>query len=614
MSSYNRHSYLGTLGDYPIKTGGEVVILPGKGKHPYNVLTGELVVWNPRKNKSLNAADIATEDNIAIAVGIGNPGEMATDLLHLGGNNFNLCDTKFVNRVTTPKQGTPQIVDVLFNDVECGTAYGVNIRLDDSYIRSTYGYNEKADYAFEVSAPCGKCSDCDDGEFSGEDLACLFVDAINETNMPPKSLRPYFQADHGDTQYKPFKAVRLFGGANTTQEFCLAPQDGACVDCDHYEGIKGIKIDGNIYTFTYTVNPKDNTKTLPGQLERIVEETNRVFEDNDIGGHAVLIDTIGKCFGRGIQINSCETGITYVLHDDSELSACNSYDPMSSKEKEAICKGCGVTPETVTFEYGFRIIVDHVEDDCNCDLPPNERTPNYYGRTVDVQFTGDSWRCFDHWSCEAQEQELPEGFGYFYQDQAHYKQDSGGRGRDWRNSNRFVGRIGLPDKWSRASNAINNIKCDETYCVYSSTYTLTKTPGSSPLNTKFYNTTSLGVVLIPSNDTTTQASFEEVLEALSARGVCTGGTLYCNVSVVVGVESDGNPIIDSDGGTLQLTVTIKPSEIDSAGTWESSNDGIATVGSDGKVTAVANGEVTITYTNTETGAVDSIVITITGQD
>ena len=66
MSNYNRHTFLATVGNLPVKAAGEKVILDGDDV--WNVLGGELLVWDKKRNITLGVADIATATDIAIAV------------------------------------------------------------------------------------------------------------------------------------------------------------------------------------------------------------------------------------------------------------------------------------------------------------------------------------------------------------------------------------------------------------------------------------------------------------------------------------------------------------------------------------------------------------------
>ena len=65
------------------------------------------------------------------------------------------------------------------------------------------------------------------------------------------------------------------------------------------------------------------------------------------------------------------------------------------------------------------------------------------------------------------------------------------------------------------------------------------------------------------------------------------------------------------GETLQLTATVKPSYADNKTiTWRSSDEKVATVDKDGKVTAVANGTVTITATSADGKHSATVTITV----
>ena len=82
-------------------------------------------------------------------------------------------------------------------------------------------------------------------------------------------------------------------------------------------------------------------------------------------------------------------------------------------------------------------------------------------------------------------------------------------------------------------------------------------------------------------------------------------TATCSVTVVVpvtGVSLNKTSMTLSVGGTETLTATVAPDDATNKKvTWSSSNTDVATVGDDGKVTAVAHGTATITVT-TEDGS------------
>ena len=80
---------------------------------------------------------------------------------------------------------------------------------------------------------------------------------------------------------------------------------------------------------------------------------------------------------------------------------------------------------------------------------------------------------------------------------------------------------------------------------------------------------------------------------------------------VTGVSLDQSSATLQPEGTLQLTATITPSDATNKKvTWTTSNNAIATVSSTGLVTAVANGEATITVKTRDGNFTDTCVITV----
>ena len=531
MATYNRNTILATFGNLPVKAAGEVVILPGDTSQVWNILTGELAVWDRKKNITLGVADIATAKSITISIGQGNPGELAKDLIHIGGDDFDLCKGNICTNVTKPSCGCPQVLDIFFDCTKCNETYTLPLHLDDSKVRSNYGFNEKAEYVYTITTECCSCDNCDP-EHNCEELACSFVDAINgKVQKDPKKIT-YFVKSNLTDQYQPFRAARIFNKPNSRKIFCISPVDSACENCVNLPAILGINIDGVITNFTYTTKPGDPTITLKGQMQRVVEEINKVLEP--IGGSAYRTPGTQSCCPYDITINTCAEKVSIVttslkVGSTAEIAPTLEFNPFTSQIKESHCKGCGASPEEVNLNCGFSIMVDPVEVPCDCQYPPNARVPNYYGRTIEPSFAGDGWVCNNHFWVESQKQSLPSGFGYFYQDKASFEQHNGGSGRNWRNSNREVGRLCLPDKFSRATNAHNLIKCKETYCVYN---ILSRDVDSSHFlqNAVHYYNTDMSQILIPEKDDLTKSTWEEILIALQSRNLCCAGDISCGVS------------------------------------------------------------------------------------
>ena len=87
-------------------------------------------------------------------------------------------------------------------------------------------------------------------------------------------------------------------------------------------------------------------------------------------------------------------------------------------------------------------------------------------------------------------------------------------------------------------------------------------------------------------------------------------------TLVTGITVSGGNSISTKGGTLQLAADVTPANADNkAVTWSSGDTSIATVDTNGFVTAKANGSVTITATAQDgSGVIGMANITITGQE
>lgn len=83
---------------------------------------------------------------------------------------------------------------------------------------------------------------------------------------------------------------------------------------------------------------------------------------------------------------------------------------------------------------------------------------------------------------------------------------------------------------------------------------------------------------------------------------------------VTGVTLDKSSLTLAEGGSAQLTATVKPDNASNkAVTWESGDTSVATVDTNGKVTAAGAGTATITATTQDGGKTATCVVTVTAQ-
>lgn len=531
MATFNRTDFIATCGNRGLKKGG-VQLFPCSGAGcdtPYNLYGGEFVVYNPRTGVTYGIADLPNATHIAMGVGVGEPTGLATGIVHVFGSQgkTELCDLKIKANVTPPCCGIPQIVDVFFDCVKCDKVYTLEVLLDDSLVRSRYNTNERAKYNFQAVTECCNCADCEP-EANCTEVVCKLVDAINGTVQKDISKITRFVKANLSNQYQPFSASRLFlqdkdGGDKTSHVFCLGVSDTDCKRCAFVDGITGFEIDGVAHNFEFTTLPEDPTKSSHGQIKRAICEINLILET--VGGSAKLQRGVGRCCPYSLEINTC--GIApKLLTSTGPVDPKISRSPFTSKQIEQICKGCGITPDKIKLGCGLRLFVDPIEVPCNCLYPDNLAAPNMYIRNIEAQFVGDGWVCKNFHSFTSQKSERPEGFGYYWEQEAVSRQYSGGPSRDFRYSNFFKGKVvPLPDSSSNFTNASKGIKCPETYCAFNLLSQRTRKGFFS--NALSWTNCDVIYLLVPDKDDKTLCDVTDVLAVLQKLGTCIPGNVIC---------------------------------------------------------------------------------------
>lgn len=530
-NSFNRIDYLTSHGNYAIMASGKSLVNPkGKGTK-YNIRAGELAFINPKTNVTLSLAEIATEKHIALVVGVGKKGSMASEVRYVGGDGYDMCDFKVRAEVTAPVCPVPQVLDIYFDEIDCGKNYSLLFELDDYRARSQFQMNEYIDYVFPLLPDCKGCDDCEAETASVDDAICKAVEEINKgKNLDvyalDQSKKSRFFRDAKYPGYQPFGAARLFGGAGKSKTFCFTPTgDTECSTCMEVTGVYGINIDGERTVFVNTLKPGTTDVTLLEQLDAVVAQINEALAAT--GGSAYLTQGgPNGCCQWSIEVNSCHDVVKLTVDDtpDNDVDPCNSSNPFADITIPNQCKDCTNNADgTYTPTKGIRIFLDQVPVTCE-DLPSKSPIPNYFGRSMKIGQVGDGWDCSNFYVVEKQKQVLPQGFGLYYQNKERYAH-KGGPGKDYRNSNEYKGtlRYGI-DEWSR--DASTTVDCEEAYCVYNID-NITQVRANFNNATNHFNQ-NVGHVLIPEGDTVTQNSFESYLSALRDRGLCVSdGNIAC---------------------------------------------------------------------------------------
>jgi hypothetical protein len=505
-----RENYLVAENNYPLYPAGQPVFISSTTKRSPTIAVqpGQLVIYDPTTNLSVDpaTANKANLGRFVMAVGVDLTGNGTTDQLRKAfGDVVYGCHIYGYNAVA-PRCGLEEIVDVTMKCTEFNGSYTINVTVDNDYTQDMFPFNRKAVYTFTVDAESVPvCSDCGT-EHNCDVVARHFVKLMNREISGDVRLNgtiypinpPAFDPIRGPKEIMAwgFKAALI---RNNRYEFCINPiQDGSCTDCVFTDGIRGMTINGvapvvfSLPTFNATTG-----LTRLGQLELVVEAINQALAANgDEDGRAYLVKGVDAvCCPYRIEINT-DLVITNLLGPDA-----TTYAPCASETDildEGVC--------------GIRIVGATVPIECNPYAPSPPRI-NFINQ-IDAHLYG-GFESTGSSVTRIQSASSPEGLGYYFQ-YAEYMSATGGEGRTHDDFHDKVGNLMLPTTYSAAASV--KTKCRETYCVYTISQRLPNmnvNPNGTP-NVASGRT----VVLIPSVDTVTRASFETFMNAYVTDGSC----------------------------------------------------------------------------------------------
>ena len=490
----------------------------------YNVAPGQLVAYTiDSATLQPITVDSTTLNSVTgdlyIGVGVDTDGDGAADDVRLlAGEKLDKCLLDETS-VSAPVCGQPQILAAYLDCVKCWETYAVQFRYSDNRTRS-FGLN-RADQNEITAAIAPECSSCDDCSPTAncEEVICKLVDALNnefDYTLSNGDAYPDKKVVH-TTQ--PYRAVRLHDNWNV---FCINPTGAAC-DCEGCiatDVIESAVINGTVVNFSGNVNPSNNAQTLLAQLKNIAQQIECAFDDL-IGPHSgfafVASGGPDSCCPWQLHVVTCDDD--FELHGASgALDVCDAINPYPGFASRATCVDCGESPAA---DYvptcGLAVIIEQPEIDCGCFI---DKPLAWYGRMGDLTFVKD----LDSYSPIVKATELlaprfPENFGAWIQ-WLEYSQETGGKGREYRDVNARQGWLGLPDQVSRARNAITFADCNKSYCTYYLGHFNRRRPVIDRVNLSNVNRLS-SYIHIPSDDVSTLNSWETFYNALLTIGEST---------------------------------------------------------------------------------------------
>lgn len=279
MSAYSHINYLTTKGNLGLYPAGQDVFVnaPGGG---LLVGAGQPVLYDQKTRKAIAAADIPNTEFVVFAVGVGKVGGPASALRHLGGERFNLCEDQIKEDVTPPVCGQPQVLDTFFDMKDASSTHAFEVHLDDSWIRSTSGFNGTAKYPFSAIPGPQDCEGCEP-DSNCKEMLCRLVDKINgRVQADPTKISRFINRTIKDA-YQPFRAAMLWDQADSIKNWCLTPTDGTCETCVNFPAIAGVTIGA---VSTVFVGTNDGTNTRREHFPQLLAQLNAASETDPLSG------------------------------------------------------------------------------------------------------------------------------------------------------------------------------------------------------------------------------------------------------------------------------------------------------------------------------------------
>lgn len=518
-----------TAGDYNLVPRDQALFdcpdCEGDGSKFFNVAPGQLVAYTISATTlqpvTVDSTDIAAlTGHLYIGVGVDTDGDGAADDVRLlAGERLENCLLDEVS-VSAPVCGQPQILAAYLDCVKCWENYTVNFRYSDQQTRS-YGLTraDQEEITVSFSTDCSSCDDCP-ATANCEEVICKMVDGLNQEfdltiNQNGVSL-PYPDRKQ-DVRPKPYRAVRLH---EYWRVFCLTPDAVSC-DCDNCDTvpvITGIRLGGDIYDITGNLNPADNTQTFIGQLKNVAQQI-ECHINTVVGPKTGFAFVAGggpdSCCPIQLHVVSCSEDFQLLGESNAEIDVCDAIEPYPGFANTSTCVNCGDSPLADTVPTcGLAVIIEQPDVDCGCYVT---KPLAFYGRVGELSFIKD----IDSFApvlkaTELLAPRLPENFGAWIQ-WLEYAQETGGRGRQYRDVNAQQGFLGEPDAVSRAKNGPMFANCSKSYCTYFLGHNMER---KSLTKSIAYNRLS-SFIHIPSDDFNTLLDWETLFNAVLTKGAST---------------------------------------------------------------------------------------------
>ena len=564
---------------------------------------GQVVLWVPSRNRSIDAASIGTVDNQVFNLSVVyKNSEGKKELVDVNGSEWDICKDKFRITNTLPQCAINQKVDTFFDCVEPSDGgYSIEIVYRDSYVRAMEGGEGRKCWQFNYAPKIGvDCASCSDGTLSAWTVACGLTDEVNRYNKT-KEMEQVGEVNTGGHLYFPIKAAALPYG-KTFHKICLSPGDSTCSSCSTLSGLVSLVLTTNVpgdppdivNTINLSMFAEDDI-TDPEILLTEVAEYLEV-EMAKIGGFVNISGGTGKCCQYEIEVSGCfdsavlntEAGATTLTPESNVWASL----PVTTQ-----CKACGeADPDNYAPKALIRWYTESILARCSClNVPADNLNFTDFNKEIIDIHPLEGFKVDKFYVRDTQDQVYPDNMGYHLIHMIS-KNSMGGRGANLWHGGGYYGKYPQEMPLHAFFDARFNLKCEASYC----TINMVVQKGSEDntlQNWQASTTQHESQLMIPITDPLTYASVQAIWDKLAELNVCNrvlGGCFEVATSASITNCLSSTPL--AIAATRQLGFAILPTTADQAGTWVSSAPSVATVSSTGLVTAVAAGTAVITFT------------------
>ena len=501
----NRQNILVASGNQALVTAG-VKLFNTDGS--LNINPGQLGIFNAKTHVAVNAVTGGNEYYIAVGIDADGDG-IAETIRKSAGEEISKCGIDAA-QVKAPAEECPEIWDFVFDCVECNTDYALKVQTEGVEWMPYFANQHLPTFTFNVFTEC--CTECEE---ETPTYACsAFVDEILEQISQTRNEA----ANLIDQQY-PFDAIALTGNstAGKTVTITVPCYDGRPAAIENLTVSTTLGAGANVYTNlcgTVANFPTvlSNGTINPGQLPALAAalEAHFALDDNNV---------------KITFYKACTNGCYHMVITGDDIIAISAQEFLDEGE---VCGGTsGTNGSTLTtstpltvggvdYSCGIRFIGHIFPQECGC-FPPKEYKSTR-GTKMRV-FPASGFDC--KWAVnQVQELSIAQGQGADLR-WLEYKQQTGGVGRVYDSYHMHYGKLGVYGDRVRESVTAACVP----YCKYDLIHH-TKSNPLAPMGWT-HNTHLLTTVAIPSDDTNTVNSWEDVLDLLLGVGSCTLNTISC---------------------------------------------------------------------------------------